>query len=168
MPNWDVQASTYDIPRNLALLDTNVLIAFIDTTDSRHDHTQAVIDMAEYRWAVAQPNLIEAWNFLVGKQKRRDLAYKLMDWVLTPGQVILLDDSLEPIVDTHRYSREMSVDIVDAGMINLADRISKYCGLRPAVHVATYDTRDFYRLFGHNGLEFNVYDLEHTSSTTGY
>src|SRR5438552_16047651 len=116
MPNWDVPASTRDIPRNIALLDTNVLIAFINPTDPRHDETQAALDMGEYHWAVSQPNIIEAWNFLVGKVKRPDLAYALMDWVLTPGQVILLDDALDPIATTHDYSKGMRIDIVDAGM----------------------------------------------------
>ena len=56
-----------------------------------------------------------------GKTKRPELAYALMDWVLTPRQVIILDDSVEPIAITHDYSKGMRIDIVDAGIINLVD-----------------------------------------------
>jgi hypothetical protein len=122
--------------------------------------------MGEYRWAVTHGNLIEAWNFLVGREKRRDLAIYMMNWVLTPGNVILVGDALEPVQTAHDYTQKHHIDIADAALLDLADRISRECDISPAVHVATYDVRDFLRLFGSPGLRFNVYDMRDVSSTT--
>ena len=91
-----------------------------------------------------------------------------MDWVLTPGQVIVVGDAIEPVSSAHRYSQRFGIDLVDANLLDLADRMSRECSIEPAVHVATYDTRDFIRLFGPSGLSFNVYDMRDTSSTSGW
>ena len=168
MPGWLVLERVYDLPRNIALLDTNVLIALVDPNDGWHEHTISALDMGEYRWAVPHATLLEAWNFLVGRQKRRDLAYRLMDWVLTPGQAIVVGDAIEPVSSAHKYSQRFGIDLVDANLLDLADRMSRECSIEPAVHVATYDTRDFIRLFGPSGLSFNVYDMRDTSSTSGW
>ena len=167
MPNWLVPERIYDVPRNIAFLDTNVLISLVDPNDVWHDQTVAALDMGEYRWAVVLGSLIEAWNFLVGRVKRTQLAYDLMSWVLTPGNAILVGDAIEPVSTAHLYSQRYAIDLVDASLIDLADRVSKACELNPAVHVATYDTRDFLRLFGVSGLSFHVYDMRDTSSTSG-
>ena len=167
MPEWLVPERLYDLPRDIALLDTNVLIALADPSDGWHEHTVSALDMGEYRWVVTHASLLEAWNFLVGRQKRRDLAYQLMDWVLTPGQAILVGDAIEPVSSAHAYSQRFGIDLVDASLLDLADRVSRECRIVPAVHVATYDTGDFLRLFGPSRLNFNVYDMRDMSSTTG-
>jgi predicted nucleic acid-binding protein len=167
MPAWLVPERIYDLPRDIALLDTNVLISLASPRDGWHEHTVAALDMGEFRWVVTHASLVEAWNFLVGREKRKDLAYELMNWVFTPGRAILVGDAIEPISAAHAYSQRFGIDLVDAGLIDLADRVSRECGIEPAVHVATYDTGDFLRLFGPSGLNFNVYDMRDTSSTTG-
>jgi predicted nucleic acid-binding protein len=167
MPNWLVPEQIYDLPRNIAFLDTNVLVSLANPNDEWHDQTIAALDMGEYRWAVALGSLIEAWNFLVGRVRRKEFAYDLMTWMLTPGNAILVGDAVEPVSTAHFYSQRYAIDLVDASLIDLADRMSKACELNPAVHVATYDTRDFLRLFGVSGLSFHVYDMRDTSSTSG-
>jgi predicted nucleic acid-binding protein len=167
MPGWLVPERLYDLPRDIALLDTNVLIALADPRDSWHEHTLAALEIGEFTWVVTHASLIEAWNFLVGKLKRKDLAYQLMSWVLTPGHVILMGDAIEPVSAANVFSQRFSIDLVDAGLIDLADRVSRECGIVPFVHVATYDTGDFLRLFGPSGLSFHVYDMRDMSSTTG-
>lgn len=167
MPRWEVPLRTYELPRDIALLDTNVLISFIDPSDRWHENTNLVLDCGEYRWAVSHANLLEAWNFLVGRKKRPDLAYALMRWALTPGKAILVGDAIEPVSTAHKFSEKYTIDIVDAGLIDIASRISHDCKIVPAVHVATYDVGDFLRLFGTTGLTFNVYDMRDASSSTG-
>lgn len=168
MPDWLVPERIYDLPRNIALLDTNVLFSLANPHDSWHDNTLAALDIGEFTWVVTHASLIEAWNLLVGREKRRDLAYALMRWVLTPGQAILVGDAIEPISTANTYSQRFDIDLVDAGLVDLADRISRDCGLNPATHIATYDAGDFLRLFGTSGLNFHVYDMRDISSTTGY
>jgi predicted nucleic acid-binding protein len=168
MPDWLVPEQVYDLPRRIALLDTNVLIALVDPRDNWHDHTVAAIDLGEFKWVVTYPSLIEAWNLLVGRQRRLDLAYELMNWIFTPRQAILLGDAIEPVATAHSYSQRFRIDLVDASLIDLADRMSRECDLNPSVHVATYDTGDFTRLLGIPGLNFNVYDMRDITSTTGF
>lgn len=167
MPTWHVPQREYDIPRDIALLDTNVLIAMFDEGDVRHSDTLAAIDLGAFRWAVTQGTIIEAWNFLVGKVKRIDFAYTMMGWLLTPGNTILVGDAIEDIEAAHRYSMNFKIDIVDAGLVDIADRLTRACCIFPPVHVATYDVGDFLRLFGRIDLSFNVYDMRDLSSTTG-
>ena len=165
MPNWLVAEREYDLPRDIALLDTNVLISAVDSRDDWHNHTLTLLDLGQFRWAVSHASLVEAWNLLAGREKRKDLAYKLMQWVLTPGEVILVGDAIEPVSAAHEYSSRFQIDLVDAGLLDLADRMSRECDINPAVHVATYDTADFLRLFGPSGLSFNIYDMEGIYST---
>ena len=167
MPSWLVPQREYEVPRNIALLDTNVLISMFDRADARCADTWAAIDLGSYHWAVTHGNMIEAWNFLVGKVKRLDYAYDMMKWLLTPGSVLTIGDALEDIKIADRYSRTFGVDIVDAALMDIADRLTKDCAINPPVHVATYDVRDFLRWFGRSDLSFNVYDMRDLSSTTG-
>ena len=167
MLRWLVSERTYDLPRNIAFLDTNVLIALADPSDGLHEQTVLTLDIGEYRWIVPHASLLEAWNFLVGRQKRKDLAYQLMSWALTPGRAILMGDAIEPVSLAHEYSKRFGIDLVDASLLDLANRVSRDCSIEPAVHVATYDTADFLRLFGRSGLNFNLYDMKDMSSTTG-
>jgi len=166
MPIWTVLQREYDLPRNIAFLDTNVLVSLMDDRDQWHENTHAVLELNEFRWAVTHANLIEAWNLLVGRGKRIDLAHDLMNWALTPGQVILVGDAIEPVATASLYSRIHRVDLVDAGLLDLTSRVSADCGLVPYAHVATYDAADFLRLFGTAGLTFHVYDMRDASSTS--
>ena len=166
MPIWTVAERVYDLPRNIALLDTNVLVALVNPNDGWHQHTVDALDLGEYVWAVPHASLLEAWNMLVGRERRTDLAYQLMSWVLTPGRAILVGDAIEPVSVAHTYSQRFGIDLVDASLLELADRVSRECDIQPAVQIATYDTGDFLRLFGPSGLSFNVYDMRNTSSTS--
>ena len=166
MPLWTVAERTYDLPRNIALLDTNALVALANPKDEWHYHTIAALDIGEYSWAVTHASLAEAWNMLDGRERRTDLAYQLMAWALTPGRAILVGDTIEPLPLAHAFSQKFRIDLVDASLIELADRMTRECGIEPAVQIATYDTRDFLRLFGPSGLSFNVYDMRNTSSTS--
>lgn len=168
MPDWYVPERIYAIPRDIAFLDTNVLVALANPADQWHEQTLTILELGEFKWAVTDFNLVEAWNLLVGRDKRRDLAFSLMQWVLTPGSVMLIGESIESIAEAHEYSNRFRIDFVDALLLELADRVSRKCNIIPSVHVATYDVRDFLRLFGPSGLSFNVYDMRDISSTTGY
>lgn len=167
MPNWLIPERRYDLPRNIALLDTNVLISLSDASDGRHRNTIDVLDFGEFRWAVAYATVVEAWNFLVGRHKKRYEAYRLMEWVLTPGEVILLNEAIETheLQVAHVWCKQLKLDIVDAMLVSIADKISRECNIAPSVHVATYDTGDFLRLFGAERA-FNVYDMRDASSTS--
>jgi predicted nucleic acid-binding protein len=131
VPLWTVAERTYDLPRDIALLDTNVLVALANPNDGWHQHTIAALDMREYSWAVTHASLVEAWNMLDGRERRTDLAYELMAWALTPGRAILVGDAIEPVSTAHAFSQRIRIDLVDASLIDLADRMSRECGSSP-------------------------------------
>lgn len=167
MPIWAVPEHLHDVPRDIALLDTNVLVAMFNENDERHGDAIAAVDIGEFRWAVCKPSIVEAWNLLVGRVKRPDFAYNMMVWLLTPGNVIFINDGGQKVETLHSYSSRHHVDIVDAALLDLADKLTRQCGIVPSVHVATYDAADFLRLFGNPDISFNVYDMRDLSSTTG-
>ena len=123
MPIWSVPARDYDLPRTLALLDTNVLVALFDPNDALHLDTAAAVDLGQFQWGVSEAVVIEAWNFLAGRVGRPELANQMLQWLLTPGNVILIGDENEGIETAHIYSQRHRVDIVDARLLDLADRI---------------------------------------------
>lgn len=165
MPIWKTIEPEIDLPRNIALLDTNVLLAYCNPDDKYHEETLAVIDLGEFNWAVTRSAVVEASGFLTGSLKRPDLAHYFMEWVMTPGQLIRIGETTDSLETARQYARQFRVDFVDATLLDLANKISTTLALRPAVHVATYDTRDFLRLYGQKGLCFHVYDMRDLSST---
>lgn len=165
MPTWSVAERTYHFPTRVAFLDTNVLIAVVQENDGRHGHTEAVLELQDYHWCVTHSCVLEAWNFLAGKQKNRRLAIQLIDWLFTPGNAFLISDAVEPLSTAHLFSQQLHVDIVDANLVDVANRLTVQCDLKPWAHIATYDTRDFLRIHYQKKLKFNVFDMEHMEST---
>jgi predicted nucleic acid-binding protein len=165
LPVWRTIEPDIELPRNIALLDTNVLVAFCDPDETTHEHTKAALDMGEYRWAVTRSALVEASSFLSGKRKKPHLSNYLLEWVMTPGEVICVGETTASIDSARSYAIRFHVDFVDAALLDLANRITVHLDLRPAVHVATYDTRDFLRFYGQDDLSFHVYDMRDLSST---
>lgn len=165
MPIWETLEPALDLPRNLALLDTNVLLAYCNSDDKLHEDTVAALDIADFSWAVTRSAVVETSSFLTGSLKRPDLAHTLMEWVMTPGQLIRIGETTDSMEHARQYARQFRVDFVDATLLDLANQISKRLDLIPAVHVATYDTGDFLRLYGQDGLSFHVYDMRDLSST---
>lgn len=167
MPYWRTAAQAIFIPPDAALLDTNVLISYIDPRDADHENTIAALDLFRFQYFVLYANLVEAWNWLAAKSKKPLLAYKMMEWALTPGAMTLIEDECSNISTARGFSERFGIDIVDACLADVASRLSAAIGLEPAVHVVTYDTADFMKLFGQSEMRFNVCDIRHLSSTTG-
>ncbi|MEO9825333.1 MAG: PIN domain-containing protein [Paracoccaceae bacterium] len=165
MPIWETLEPDLDLPRNLALLDTNVLLAYCNPSDKFHEDTVAALDIADFSWAVTRSAVIETSSFLTGSLKRPDLANTLMEWIMTPGQLIRIGETTDSMEHARHYARQFRVDFVDATLLDLANQISTRLELVPAVHVATYDTGDFLRMFGQADLNFHVYDMRDLSST---
>ncbi len=165
MARFIISERPYEVPQRSALLDTNVLVAFVDEEDSKHPDAVAALEVLDYSWVVCFPVLLESWNLLARKRQHVSKAHLLLRWVLTPGNVILIDEKLEEI-DVHKTNTEQfRVDLVDSVLMRLADDISRAGRVQPAIHVATFDTGDFLRCFNKVGLKFNVYDMRTLTST---
>jgi len=142
------------------LLDTNVLVGgFASSTSSQRDEIRYFLDEYDAQWLVLVGVIVEAWGMLVGRD--RDLAggYELLAWLNTPGKATIISQRGDDSPRINSLVRELRVDVVDALLMSTATEITEQCGLRPWLPVATYDTRDFLRLFKNERLRLCLYDM---------
>ncbi len=164
MLTLSVPEQIFELPRNIGLLDTNVLVALIDDRDNDHEQAVLVIDdYSEYEWIVSAPVVVEACG-LLGSRRGQAYVLLLLQWLLTPGNVRLLPGShpnLYPDAMLLSHSDWMSrfvVDLVDAHLMELADTITNIFDLRPHLPIFTFDTRDFLRCAS-KGRAYSLFDM---------
>lgn len=152
------------VPRNLALIDTNVLVAYHDHRDNLHEQAEQFIEAGEeYILLVAPPVIVEACGLLTIRTNR-PTTQKMLDWLLTPGNVLLIPDLSVHADETSDLSHKSSwmekykIDFVDIYLMSIADHLTRSFELRPAAPIITFDTRDFYRC-ARRGLDYCIYDM---------
>lgn len=170
-----VEGAEIDLPRNLALIDTNILVALADPTDEHHDYAQLFVDeQQDFQLAVAPPVIAEACSFLIGSRKKRDRAEWLLNWLLSPGSGIRLLPAPHgsPEAAIQRYlgadaacMTKHKLDYVDAYLMQMAHQITSNCAFRPDLVIVTNDLSDFLRCFG-GGYSYRVHDIS-TGDTIG-
>ncbi|MDH4743171.1 type II toxin-antitoxin system VapC family toxin [Sphingomonas sp. CBMAI 2297] len=163
-----VDGAEIDLPRNLALIDTNILVALADPDDQHHAYAQQFIDeQDDFQLAVAPPVIGEACSLLIGKRKRRDRAEWLLNWLLSPGSGIRLLPAPHgsPEASVQRYlgadlewMTRHKLDYVDAYLMQMAHQITSNCTFRPDLVIVTNDMRDFLRCFN-GGYRYRVHDV---------
>lgn len=159
-----VSGQDLDLPRNIALLDTNVLVAYINDRDGNHDVATFVVDdLPDYVWVVSIPVIVEACG-LLGSRRGPGSVLNLLRWILTPGKVLILPGSHpnllpERMLWSHdAWMRQYVVDYVDAHLMELASVISDQLKLQPHLPIATFDTKDFFRC-ANKGCRYSLYDM---------
>lgn len=163
-----VEGAEVDLPRNLALIDTNILVALADPSDEHHFAAQLFLDeQADFQLAVAPPVIAEACGFLIGSRKRRDRAEWLLNWLLSPGSGVRLLPAPHgsPEIAVQRYlgadlawMTQHKLDYVDAYLMQMAHQITANCAFRPDLVIVTIDLKDFLRCFG-RGYSYRVHDI---------
>jgi predicted nucleic acid-binding protein len=163
-----VEGAEIDLPRNLALIDTNILVALADPNDHHHDYAQLFVEAQEdFQLAVAPPVIAEACSFLIGSRKRRDRAEWLLNWLLTPGNRIRLlpapHGSPEAAIQRYlgadvAYMSKHKLDYVDAYLMQMAHQITSSCAFRPDLVIVTNDLSDFLKCFG-RGYSYRVHNI---------
>jgi predicted nucleic acid-binding protein len=125
MPLLQLPAAEFDLPRKLALLDTNVLVALADPRENLHADANYVIEEIRYTWLVMPPVIVEACGLLI-RRRRIQETWALAEWLLDPGNAILLPDlhdvrkTAESFEAHTRWMRRYGVDYVDAYLVELA------------------------------------------------
>ncbi|OUJ10332.1 type II toxin-antitoxin system VapC family toxin [Acetobacter sp. DsW_063] len=175
MVMFTVEGADIDLPRNLALIDTNILVAFADPTDDHHSYAQLFINEQEdFQLAVAPPVIGEACSLLIGKRKRRDRAEWLLQWLLSPGSGIRLlpapHGSAEDVIQRYlgadvAWMNRHKLDYVDAYLMQMAHQITSNCTFRPDLVIVTNDLSDFIRCYG-SGYKYRIHDIS-TGDTIG-
>lgn len=164
MARFDIAGTDLELPRNLALLDTNVLVAFADNEDNNHEQALLFLENVDnYSLTVAPPVVIEACGLLL-RRRNQDIVLNLLGWLLTPGNVILLPAPHSPkdvgsTLSSHRdWMRKYEIDYVDTYLMEIAHRITCICEFRPYIPIITFDTRDFFKC-ALKGYSFSLYDM---------
>lgn len=140
--------TTFQISRQAVLLDTNVLYAAFCSNDERHEAATLFLEIFTDPMVVPVPVLVEYWGLVVGRDKRPDLGLALLDWVQNPGNASLLPGDPELVGRCRSFCRRLSIDLVDAFLVSIADRLSVLHQIKPAIRIATFDNRDFYKCLG--------------------
>ena len=164
MPNLSIEGAELDLPRNLALLDTNVLVAIGDDRDNDHEQASLVFDLlVDYEFGVTPPVVLETLGMLTSR-RGRDVALRMSQWLRTPGNVIILPALHSPLrtadlLDEHSaWMRKYSIDYVDSHLMHAADVLTHAWTLVPHAPIITFDTGDFFRC-AKSGYRYSLYDM---------
>lgn len=152
------------LPRNIAFLDTNVVVARFDVSDSLH--SEALLTLEEddrFEWVVTGPVIVEASGMLL-KRTNLVVVFEMLRWLVTPGnKVYVLTCAEGPNEHEMRLVQQSSVmesrgiDFVDAYLMRIASLIAVSWKV-PFMPIVTSDGRDFFSTRG-MGFRYGVIDL---------
>jgi predicted nucleic acid-binding protein len=159
MALYQISAFEAEISRKAVLLDTNVLCAAFNPSDSRHEDAKAFLDLWEDPFFVSMEVVVEAWGLLVGSRKRRVEALELMLWLNNPGNVSLLPQQPQFMGEAYNLMNAVGVDCVDALLSRLAHDISTRSFGGAGMAIATYDVPHMVNCRSKQGLRVKILDL---------
>jgi predicted nucleic acid-binding protein len=165
MPDVQFAGIDVSIPRNIALLDTNVLVAYFDASDGHHDDATLVMEECEeYVWVLTPPVITEA-AALIARRLDNLWAVRMILWMVTLERTIILpaNHHIQPPEAVLQKNADLMskhvIDYVDSYLMDLADSLSHKLELKPSTPIATFDKRDFFRCAG-KGLRYSVYSTD--------
>jgi predicted nucleic acid-binding protein len=159
MPDFRIAEKVIDISRNAMLVDTNVLVAAFwpGETPGRRDNAQFVLNEYDRPLLIPSAVIVEAWGMIVGA--KRGSGDALLTWLNLPGRATIVPTYKQDVIEPHRLVTGYGIDAVDAMLVELATEMSDQCSLTPWMKIATFDTRDFLRLFGRPGLRMSLFNM---------
>jgi predicted nucleic acid-binding protein len=160
VPFYEIDANKIDISRNAILIDTNVLIAAFLPDEPRHAEARYFLDEFQHQWLIPTAVVVETWGWIVGKRGNWQAGYRFLAWLTTPGKEVVVLPQHSELAQERAIVEGLQLDCVDAMIVNLATKISIQCALEHPLPVATFDTRDFFRLGGRRDIRLRVYDLK--------
>lgn len=161
MPDYAVDEVRVEVARNAILLDTNVLIeAFAGEPGSSHrEYAEFMLFDADYSLLISNVVVVEAWGMIVGSRRDYSAGYTMLAWLNSPGRVTFVPRSTNGVSGVNSLIRSLSIDFVDAVLAETATDITRHCRLKPALRIATFDTRDFARMVTQPSLAMELIDL---------
>jgi predicted nucleic acid-binding protein len=165
MPSFEILGATLDLRRNIALVDTNVLVAYADNSDQYHEQASLFFESdADFQLLVAPPVVVETCAMLIRRRRDRRVALGLISWLLTPGNAIVFPTHHSPgevskaLFDHSDWMRRFQIDYVDAYLMEMAHRLTTACELRPHIPIVTFDTGDYLKC-SLKGYAFSLFDM---------
>lgn len=162
MPTFQLDAITLEIARDSLLVDSNVLVAAFlpGEPQGRKETALSILEASGRPILVPIVVVVESLGFIIGSRKQSTAGMKVLAWVNTPGNATLIPAYRSDVHETYRLMDRLAIDCVDAMLAELATEITASCVLRPAMSIATFDTRDFGRMTKKDGLNLSIYDLQ--------
>lgn len=165
MPILGIAGVDIDLPRNVALVDTNVLVARFNPRDALHEEATLTLDDDDrFEWVVTAPVLVEACGLLMQRSGHSSVV-EMLKWLVTPGNRVRLlaciegPKELEQRLPEHTaFIARRKVDLVDAYLMRAASVITHVCGLVPNTPIVTSDSKDFHNGRG-AGYRYSLLDL---------
>ena len=159
MPDFEIGATTFDISRDAVILDSNLLIEAFLTNSPRKTESLYFLEQFPHQWVIPIGVVVETWGFIVGKNDDWIGGGNFLSWINTPSTNIVVIGHDGVLVDERNFIDSLQIDCVDSMIVTLATRIFHTCNFGSPVPIATWDTRDFYRLGGRQDIRIQVYDL---------
>lgn len=163
MVSYEIGTKTFAISRNAVITDSNLLIEAFLYGAPRQAEARYFLDEFEHQWVIPIGVIVETWGFLVGKNGDWLGGYEFLAWLNTPGKELIIIGHNGEVAEERIFIETLKLDCVDAMIINLATKIFYDCKLEKPLPVATFDTRDFFRLGGKVDIRIQVYDLNELS-----
>jgi hypothetical protein len=161
MPQYEVKACQFDISRQAMIVDTNVLVTAFHKDDPQYGYARYFLDEEPYQWLIAAAVVVETWGYLVGSRKDWQGGYEFLAWLNTPGKATLILPQKGEFMQEQALVTALQIDCVDAIIGRLAHEITIQCSLQNALPVATYDTKDYWKLKVYDkNLRINIYDMK--------
>lgn len=162
MPEYRMEHHTLNIIQaQTMLLDTNVLVAAFYEREAmgRREYAWYILEQSDRPLLIPTVVVVEAWGMLVGSLGDYDGAIQLLTWLNQPGRATIVSTIQGDLLFTQQLIQGIRIDCVDAMLAELATSISESCDLRPALTIATFDTRDFTRMRRSHGLRLSIFDM---------
>jgi predicted nucleic acid-binding protein len=159
MPDYEVEAKTFQINREAVITDSNLLIDAFWKEAPNHEASKYFLDEFEHQWIIPIGVVVETWGFIVGKNKDWVGGTNFLAWLNTPGKDLIVIGHNGEIIDERFVIESLQVDCVDSMIVTLATKIFIKCDFEKPIPVATWDTRDFFRLGGREDIKIQIYDL---------
>lgn len=149
MAEFAIDGDTLDIPRNIALLDTNVLVAYFNTEDSLHHDTRAYFELYDdFVMGVTPPVVVETCGMLMSRTRAWNVQ-QMLEWLMTPGTAFVFPSHFRPMLvsdilhENSNWMRDRELDYVDSYLMHTAHSITTKCEIQPSVPIITFDMGDF-------------------------
>jgi len=150
------------------MIDTGVFIAAFsrsenaDLRDRARDLLENPTRYSVRQWLVPAVVIVESWGMFTKSEHRRDTegALRMLTWINHVGNPVVVLRSASQPSDIESIVRAHRVDVVDAVLIDLIEKIAAQCRMR-SLRLATLDISDFSRLRGQRTAPLRLFDVRH-------
>ncbi len=126
MPEY-IRTKSYQLSRNLVIVDTNVLVAAFLPGDQNYEMAQLLFDR-DFAENILIPTsvIVETWGMLTRRERDYQVRRDFLIWLTNPGSGVIpvLDDAEFEL--TAEQMKKERIDCVDVLLLRLATQLHFY------------------------------------------